>query len=41
MKQESQRVTETKERIRDAFFQLFATKKIERISIKRLRISLS
>ncbi len=36
MKQESQRVTETKERIRDAFFQLFATKKIERISIKEI-----
>lgn len=36
MNQESQRVTETKERIRDAFFELYATKKIERISIKEI-----
>ncbi len=36
MSQESQRVTETKERIRDAFFELYATKKIERISIKEI-----
>ena len=33
---ESQRVIETKERIRDAFFDLYATKKIERISIKEI-----
>lgn len=36
MIQESQRVVETKERIRDAFFELYATKKIERISIKEI-----
>lgn len=36
MSQESQRVLETKERIRDAFFELYATKKIERISIKEI-----
>jgi len=36
MNQESQRVTETKERIRDAFFDLYATKKIARISIKEI-----
>ena len=36
MTQESQRVLETKERIRDAFFELYATKKIERISIKEI-----
>lgn len=36
MSQESQRVMETKERIRDAFFELYATKKIERISIKEI-----
>ncbi len=36
MSQESQRVTETKERIRDAFFELYATKKIEKISIKEI-----
>lgn len=36
MSQESQRVMETKEKIRDAFFDLYATKKIERISIKEI-----
>lgn len=36
MNQDSQRVTETKERIRDAFFELYAAKKIERISIKEI-----
>ena len=36
MKQESHRVTETKERIRDAFFELYEMKKIERISIKEI-----
>lgn len=36
MSQESQRVMETKERIRDAFFDLYAIKKIERISIKEI-----
>lgn len=36
MNQDSQRVTETKERIRNAFFDLYATKKIERISIKEI-----
>lgn len=36
MNQDSQRVMETKERIRDAFFDLYATKKIERISIKEI-----
>jgi len=36
MSQESQRVIETKERIRDAFFDLYAVKKIERISIKEI-----
>ncbi|HYE68545.1 MAG TPA: TetR/AcrR family transcriptional regulator, partial [Anaerovoracaceae bacterium] len=36
MSHESQRVIETKERIRDAFFDLYATKKIERISIKEI-----
>ena len=36
MGQESQRVLETKERIRDAFFELYAAKKIERISIKEI-----
>lgn len=36
MNQDSQRVLETKERIRDAFFELYATKKIERISIKEI-----
>ena len=34
MNGESQRVLETKEKLRDAFFELYATKKIERISIK-------
>lgn len=36
MNQESQRVTETKERIRNAFFELYEEKKIERISIKEI-----
>jgi AcrR family transcriptional regulator len=36
MSQESQRVLETKERIRDAFFGLYEEKKIERISIKEI-----
>ncbi len=36
MKQESQRVLETKERIRAAFFELYEMKKIERISIKEI-----
>ena len=36
MSQESQRVMETKKRIRDAFFELYAEKKIERISIKEI-----
>jgi len=36
MTQESQRVFETKERIRDAFFELYGMKKIERISIKEI-----
>ncbi|MDD3168059.1 MAG: TetR/AcrR family transcriptional regulator [Eubacteriales bacterium] len=36
MNQESPRVSETKERIRDAFFELYAAKKIERISIKEI-----
>jgi len=36
MTQESQRVLETKERIRDAFFELYGMKKIERISIKEI-----
>ena len=36
MSQDSKRVAETKERIRDAFFDLYATKKIERISIKEI-----
>lgn len=36
MSQESQRVLETKERIKDAFFDLYASKKIERISIKEI-----
>ena len=36
MGRESQRVAETKERIRDAFFELYAEKKIERISIKEI-----
>ncbi len=36
MKQSSQRVTETKERIKDAFFELYEEKKIERISIKEI-----
>lgn len=36
MNLESRRVTETKERIRDAFFELYGTKKIERISIKEI-----
>ncbi|HML35811.1 MAG TPA: TetR/AcrR family transcriptional regulator C-terminal domain-containing protein [Bacillota bacterium] len=33
-KKESQRVTETKEKIRDAFFELYESKKIEKISIR-------
>lgn len=36
MNQESQRVTETKDRIRNAFFELYAEKKIDRISIKEI-----
>ncbi len=36
MNQDSQRVLETKERIRNAFFELYETKKIERISIKEI-----
>jgi AcrR family transcriptional regulator len=36
MKQESQRVMETRERIKDAFFELYEEKKIERISIKEI-----
>jgi AcrR family transcriptional regulator len=36
MNQDSQRVTETKERIRNAFFELYAEKKIDRISIKEI-----
>ena len=33
---ESQRVTETKDRIRNAFFELYGEKKIDRISIKEI-----
>ena len=36
MNQESQRVMETKDKIKDAFYELYATKKIERISIKEI-----
>jgi len=36
MSQDSQRVMETKDRIKDAFFELYETKKIERISIKEI-----
>lgn len=36
MNQESQRVTETKDRIRNAFFELYGEKKIDRISIKEI-----
>ncbi len=36
MNQESQRVAETKERIKEAFFDLYEEKKIERISIKEI-----
>ncbi len=36
MNQESQRVTETKDKIRNAFFELYAEKKIDRISIKEI-----
>lgn len=36
MNQDSQRVSETKERIKDAFYELYALKKIERISIKEI-----
>lgn len=36
MSEDSRRVAETKERIRDAFFDLYSTKKIERISIKEI-----
>ena len=36
MNQESQRVIETKERIRNAFFELYEEKKIDRISIKEI-----
>ena len=36
MNKKSQRVIETKERIKNAFFELYAKKKIERISIKEI-----
>jgi AcrR family transcriptional regulator len=36
MNQESLRVTETKDKIRNAFFELYAEKKIDRISIKEI-----
>lgn len=36
MNQESQRVTETKDKIRNAFFELYAEKNIDRISIKEI-----
>ncbi|MEL7656090.1 MAG: TetR-like C-terminal domain-containing protein [Bacillota bacterium] len=36
MSQDSQRVMETKDRIKEAFFELYETKKIERISIKEI-----
>lgn len=36
MKQESSQVAQTKERLRNAFFELYATKKIEHISIKEI-----
>jgi AcrR family transcriptional regulator len=36
MNQDSQRVTETKDRIKEAFFDLYETKKIEKISIKEI-----
>ena len=36
MNQDSLKVTETKDKIKDAFFELYATKKIERISIKEI-----
>lgn len=36
MNQDSQRVQETKDKIKDAFFELYAVKKIERISIKEI-----
>ena len=36
MSQDSIKVMETKERIRDAFFELYNTKKIEKISIKEI-----
>lgn len=36
MSQDSQRVTETKDKIRNAFFELYATKKIDKISIKEI-----
>ncbi len=36
MGHDSQRVKETKDRIKDAFFELYAVKKIERISIKEI-----
>lgn len=36
MSSDSQRVSETKDRIKDAFFELYATKKIEKISIKEI-----
>lgn len=36
MNTESQRVIETKERIKNAFFEIYAKKKIERISIKEI-----
>lgn len=36
MSKESQKVTETKERIKDSFFQIYATKKIEHITIKEI-----
>lgn len=36
MEKESQRVAETKDKIRNAFFELYAEKKIDRISIKEI-----
>jgi len=36
MRQDSHRVMETKDKLRDAFFDLYAEKKIERISIKEI-----
>ena len=36
MKEESRKVAETKKQIKQAFFDLYATKKIEHISIKEI-----